>query len=210
MIDLKANKRLNDQTKELYDKQVQVLDVVYSNRVEEHINIVAMPDDKTIEKVLNIQNEIKEFTSNQYFFPPENLHLTIQTHIPTNKDIEPIKKVLSEFLKENTFTFDLYGLNSNHTQINLIAYPKGFDLKELRTKLAEVTDIEQDHYVNWSLGFGWISMVRFLSDLPKAAVDYIIENSKRDYGEMKADEIVIAKSRTKLYDDKDEFLKIPI
>lgn len=155
--------------------------------IKENYTIVVRPSLETIARINEYIYELREIDPHQYYYNPENLHLTIMGEISTNINeqelIEKSKKVLGNY----NIRFKLQGIGSNEYCSSINAYPMGFSIHELRTELRNALSQKGTDYslhLSYYEYVGWINNLRYNGTPPKGLLDNLKKNMNRDFGNL--------------------------
>ncbi len=185
----------------------------YKNKaVEEKYTIVAIPKKETIEKIETWIEELKKYDESQYYYSPEQLHITLFGEISTSLDPKLIVQSVNAIREKYTIHFRLEGIGSNYFVSSILAYPQNFSMSDLRKDLRALlgqqgTDYTKHLSVYESIG--WINYMRFAHKPTKEFIHILQQNMNRDFGIMVPEKLELYKVTGKMINDgKSELLHV--
>lgn len=144
MLEFFYNKLFNeslDKFKNNYFEYDKFLDSSMDKRYG--ITLVIRPSEQVKENILKIQNEIKKLTKDQYFYPLEDLHITLLPiisceenfsldHINIGLYIKLIENALNDFKR---FKIEFKGITASASCLMIKGFPVDNSLENIRDSL---------------------------------------------------------------------------
>lgn len=163
------------------------------------IAILIRLNDEVKCKIQNIENELKEIDSNQYYYPKDELHITLLSIIPategfkyTDKQIENYNKVISSIVKNtNKFKINLKGIIASDSAVIVKGYYQD-ELEKLRKRLREdIIENGLELKEIYKTMSSHVTISRFKEKLQNKEkfIQFIKEHNNYDFGEFEVSEI---------------------
>lgn len=187
------------------DKQICLTSVVFlDKRVSNNIS-------------RNLIELLRRSDNQQYYYPPDSLHITIQTiriiHDPpafTASDIAKTKQVFAQVVpKYQSFMFELKGLLELPTSLAIRAYSSkvfGDFVLELRTKLSRAGIPDDKKYVSEDIVFGNTTICRYTTASNKDFNNMAKKLKNMAVGETSAKTISLITTNAVCHPDKTKIL----
>lgn len=166
----------------------------------------------------NITNLLQKSDPNQFYFPPESLHITIKNirglNYPpdyTDHDITNTIQVFDKIVnKHKTIKFQLRGLFETPNSLGIRAYCdetlKNLVL-DLDKELNEIGTPDNKKYASSKIFFGNITICRYTTK-PNSKFDDIINKFKKEnFGELKIKKISLITTSTAVNPKKTKIIK---
>jgi hypothetical protein len=161
--------------------------------------IVAVLPKNTQKVIMDFIHEAQEIDSAQFFYSPDQIHLTIIGNIPAKTPLDVIQKAVDTALL-NKLSFVLYGVGSNTLCSSVSAYPL-FDLFQLRgvlrSAIGESGDVYNEHLSGYQK-MGWINYMRYLSPPSNQLLDFLKRSFDRYFCTFTAVRIDVVKTTSKI------------
>jgi len=142
--------------------------------------------------------QLADVAPNQYFYRPDELHVTVLAMIPGSEawrgkihDLPAIHAVVGKVLKRHrSFDISFRGVTESPGAVIIQGFPHGGALAEIRDELRRVLwenhlggDVDRRYKINTA----HITAMRFSNDLAywKGVVELLKANRKTDFGEMR-------------------------
>ena len=118
----------NQSISQLLNLKPAVIQLFTTDEITENFTIIIRPDNKTIEVINKLSITLKKVDSEQYYYPLDNLHLTVLGNIPISISVNKIIDAVEKITLDNTYRFILKGLASNQYCSSVNCYPDGFSI----------------------------------------------------------------------------------
>lgn len=183
-------------------KQLEQSDVVVfdSKPILENYTIVAHLDDKTSNAVVSLQEELKEIDAKQYYYPTEQLHLTLLGNINIATNPERIAEAVRVAFK-SPIVFVLFGLGSNKYCASMSAYPHNFSVSGCRSTLRNIIGETGDDYSIHLPAYeevGWINFMRYEQQPKAELLKELYANRDTYFGEFVVRKVSLYLNRSKV------------
>lgn len=194
--------------KQLKNLQTQDIQIFEDKPIPENYTIIARPNEKMINKIVELIDELKKFDENQFYYPPKQMHLTIIGNINISHSQEKIVQAIEEIVKINRMKFNLIGINSNIYCTSVSAIPVDFSLHEIREKLRQQIGDGDDFGKPSSFRLpeyehvGWINFMRYLKQPKDQFLKKLYEFHDKNFGEMKVEKIELWNNQSKALNPK--------
>lgn len=164
-----------------------------------HYTLVCFFKRKDLSKIVKFLGKINSLDSNQYFYAPSELHLTLFGNMDINSDKDVLIDIIQNFLGQNKIIFHLLGVGSKEDPRSITAYPVNFYLKNLRRQLREVAGGKKldDVYEN----LAWINFARFSQKPNQRLISTLEENFETDFGKVEPISIRLLKNSHRLLEN---------
>lgn len=186
------------QLQELDTQQVELFSSI--NQLPPFVTIVAFPSPEVIGEIMKLIESLKLIDPNQFYYAPENLHLTILGNLPADladaQIISAVKKVLPAQIE-----FEVEDLACNTRGPSICAYPISMDLKSTRDNLRRELNVKGDDYTSFISAYehlAWINFARFLSKPQPSLLSYFLENKQLKLGKLQVGEFYFCRSNSRL------------
>lgn len=131
--------------------------------IKDAYTIVAHPDGETLATFQRIQETCRAIDPQQYYYAPEQLHLTILGGIDPAKELATVSRAVASVCSSPLVVL-LYGLASNQHGASVSAHPYGCSLSDTREKLRKsLCDRGDDYTIHLPTyeQVGWINFLRY-------------------------------------------------
>lgn len=170
----------------------------------EQYTIVTRP---TLEVTMTIQQAItalKNIESDHFYYPNENLHLTILGGIPTTTSIEnpSVLQKLQALFANYAMLFKLQGMRPTSP---IIAYPERFSLHDMREEIRKIIGSKGDEYAAMNPYYehiAWINVVRFLHEPSPEFIQTLLSYNDYLFGNFEATSIELYKTASRVLDSR--------
>ncbi len=187
--------------KQLHELEPENITLFQDEEVAENYTIVARPSQELVEKIQEFISELKELDDNQFYYKPENLHLTIWGGVEVPIDEQEFVEKSSFILKKYFIQFNMIGIGSNALCSSINAYPKDFSIHQLREELRSSF---QSHGTTYTIHLssyeymGWMNYLRYLHIPSETYLNYLKKNVERHFGEFIPSKLELYKARGKI------------
>lgn len=135
-------------------------------------------------KLATIGHEIQEKYPDQYYYTPEQYHLTI---VPVPREIEPARaiKAIEPIVRDWRLPICVRGLAINRFQSGAVLYPENETLPAKRAELRSALGIPRqaytDHLNVWEQLL-WVNILRFTHQPPMEMLELLRSKATSDIG----------------------------
>lgn len=168
--------------------------------IPENYTIVAHLDVQTIHTITSLQQSLTAIDSSHYYYPTNQLHLTLLGNIDISIDPERILKAIATVCSA-PMQFSLLGLGSNQYGASISAYPRNFSIAEIRKKLRiMIGDSGDDYSVHLQAyeSVGWITFLRYLQEPKNELLEALKNSAETDFGTVIVNEISLYSTTSKV------------
>lgn len=168
--------------------------------IPENYTIVAHLDDKTSNVVTSLQNGLGEIDREQYYYPVNQLHLTLLGNVKIATDPKLISRAVKTVFK-TPIEFILFGLGSNQYCASMSAYPYNFSITEHRKMLRDmIRDNGDDYSIHLPTyeKVGWINFMRYQQQPKDELLKELYANKDTYFGEFKVNKVSVYRNRSKV------------
>lgn len=197
------NQFRNESLNQLTSLRPEEVEIFHDEPIIENFTLILRLDDSTLAGVEHVMNGLKKFEPNQFYYPLENLHLTIIGGLPTNIDPKIIVAAVEKVLPNYSLKFQLKGAGSNKYCSSLSAYPVDFSLHDLRDELRSAIGSHGDNYSSILKSYeyvGWINFMRFFHQPNQSYFDKLYSERDSSLGEFKPKILQLYKNSSKVLD----------
>ncbi len=133
-----------------------------------------------------LQTECREIAPNLFYYPRNQMHLTIVGGLSLQIDLDVYESVIKDFSKKGRFAFRFWGTGMGKYSSSLSAYPIDFSIHELRSKLRDALGISGTDFTIHLQEYeyvGWINFARNVDSVPNEEFRSLItQYCERDFG----------------------------
>jgi len=172
--------------------------------IDENFTIVARPDGEMLLRINEVISVLKDIDPKQYYYPLDQIHLTILGNIDKGVDPDRIIEAMRTILPKYRVIFSLLGLGGSNGSVSIVAYPE-FDLSSLRRELREFIESEGERYdtgLPHGEHVGWINIMRYSSKTSQEFLDKLPEMKDIGLGKMFPRTIELYRDTTKIMDQE--------
>lgn len=166
--------------------------------------IVLRLRDETINVIGKFIDSLKKIDSHQYYYPLNQLHMTLignlPIEIPQDKIISAIQKLITQEMK-----FALFGVGSNQLCSSISAYPVGFDLSDLRTRMRDEVGHTGDDFSVILPAYEkvcWINYMRYFRKPHVKLLEFLLAQKDTHFGTFEFECVELYKNRSRTLDPK--------
>ncbi|SMD35901.1 2'-5' RNA ligase [Reichenbachiella faecimaris] len=164
------------------------------------ITLLARPDQTIIDKISDLQNNLKHIEPEQYFQPISDLHLTVLSIIScyagfdlSQIKTESYKKIVSECLTKS-ITIRCQGITASPSGVLIQGFPEGNELETLREGLRDSfksADLPHSIDSRYRISTAHLTIMRFRKPMvnPKKFVGLLEKFQHHFFGKMKIGEL---------------------
>jgi hypothetical protein len=171
----------------------------HDSPLPENYTIVLRPPTEVIHTITALQSELQNLNPDHYYYPAEQLHLTILGKMETTIAATQIITALQGMIKL-PYRFVLYGLGSNQLGVSLSAYPD-FNMAQLRQQLRQTIGTQGDDYSFHLPAYeqvGWINCLRYTHEPSLELLAYLRDQRDRFFGVADFPVVQLYKNRSKV------------
>lgn len=182
-----------------------------ASKVEPNYTILAIPNAEVIKQTQEFITELKNIDPGQYYYAPQQLHITILGGLTMNLSPEEFVARTRPVLAKYKVKFQIVGLGSNQNSSSALAYPDRFSLHNLREELRHAVgqkgtpyDIHLSRYEY----MGWMNYMRYLKTPKEELLTTLRNNEDRFFGALPLPTLELYKATSKVlhYYEGDEKL----
>lgn len=165
-------------------------------KIEPEYTLVARLDEASTVKISSFIDELKDLDPHQYYYLPQNLHLTIFGNIPISQEnADQLKQIIENY--PNEFKFHLQGIGSS----TIIAEPINFSLLDLRQKIDKELKINKLNTLSpEKQANGWINFIRYKTEPKEALIRYLEASRGKDFGDITTGALELHQINNKIID----------
>lgn len=133
------------------------------------ITIVFRHNQQLIDSIALLQAECKLLAPTLFYYPPEQLHLTILGNVPLNTDISIVEEIIRNAWRKKRFEFRFWGAGMGKFSTSISAYPINFSLHGLRSDLRNELGIQGTDFTVHLPEYeyvGWTNISRNVDSVP--------------------------------------------
>lgn len=186
------------QLSKLSPKSVELFD---GSLIPANFTIVLRFPDPLTHQIGKLINQCKTVDNHQYYYPAENLHLTILGLINIDTEQSMLTDLIEKIIRDNKFTFDFLGTGSNKFAASVSAFPLGFSMFEVRKFLRNHIDDNNDDYSIHLPEYeymGWINFVRYTQNPQLELIKVLKSNLNTQFGKFTANKIELYKNQSRI------------
>ena len=150
---------------QLHALQASQIRVFQFERISECYTLIARLDDASRREVLGLQNDLQQIDPTQFYYPEQNLHLTLLGNLPLTIDSKDLIEIVGAVLGKYSIQFNLEGMGSSESCASVSAYPHDFSIFTMREELRSLIGMKGDDYSSILQSYeymGWINVLRYL------------------------------------------------
>ncbi|HUD44229.1 MAG TPA: hypothetical protein VMR41_01670 [Patescibacteria group bacterium] len=169
--------------------------------VLENYSIIIRPDKELLSIIEKHIAELRIIDPKQFYYPLEQLHLTILGNIAISVDESKLVAIIEQIKKQYNFEFLLKGFGSNMHTASIFAYPQ-FALHDLREQLRKELNVSGDYTNPFFKGFeytGWINFIRYKQIPSLKLIEKLRNIMAEEIGIMKSTQIELYRSSSKTF-----------
>ena len=165
--------------------------------------LVIRPNEQTLQVFKKFYAHLQDIEPNHYYYPENDLHLTVIGNIPTSTNLDNLVETISSEIVKRNLIFKLWGLGSNIFCSSVSAYPVDFSLHELRDGIRSKIGTHGDDYSNILESYeyvGWINYLRYLQKPSQEFLNMLFSYKDTNFGEMQPSVIQLYLNTSKVLD----------
>jgi 2'-5' RNA ligase len=175
---------------------------VDSFTIEPTYTLIGSLPQPIVAKMKAFSDELQRHFSDQYYYAPEQYHLTI-VPVPHTHNPEDIIRLLAPLLKGWRLPIQVKGFALNRFQVSAVLYPGEETLLPMRQKLRQVLAMpDQDFTEHRSIWeeLAWTNFMRFTSSPPSALVKMVQDHAHDVLGDFTLEHFDLYEVSTKTRD----------
>ena len=137
---------------------------------------------------------LRQVDDNQFYYSPEQLHITLLGQIDIKSDLQEIINIVSSFIKNHEIVFDLLGVGSSVKVASVTAYPH-FAIDTLRGQLRQIgggTSFDGPYEK-----LAWINFMRYLNK-SETVLKSLVKETNTNFGTVKPERIELLRNSSRL------------
>ena len=170
---------------------------------KERLTIVGIPDSESKKPMTNLIKTLSKIEPNQYYYAPQNLHLTFVGRMPPTLRLFRFENEFRHILAKREYVLSLQGLAANKSGLAILAYPKSFDIHGIRKKLRNLLSDYGTSYSRLFENLCWITIMRFAKRPSKRFHKYVLENLETQFGNINLKKIDILRLKNMMIRNKE-------
>lgn len=181
----------------------QDIEIFEHKPVPPNYTVIARPDEETKRTIEKIIRELQQLEPNQFYYPLDQLHLTLIGNIPLSTNLDRLIETVQTELPKITLSFQLKGLGSNALCLSTSAYPQGFSLHTFRENIRHAVGAHGDDYSSFLASYeyvGWINFLRYYRAPSQLFLDRLYTYRDTVFGELKPSSVQIYRNMSQTID----------
>ncbi len=199
MINQIADEFKGENEKDFNEFKAESITSYNSLLFDEQYTIVTRPSESVKQTIQGLIGKLKDLEPKHFYYPSENLHLTILGGITTQLDSDVFAN-LEPVFSNYKLNFHLQGIRPSSP---IIAYPDDFSIHTLRDKIRETLGTEGENYSALNYYYehiAWVNIMRF-HQTPGSEFIALLQTFHSEYfGDFQAETIEVYKTNSRVLD----------